>query len=234
MNNEKLTDINKVCRMLGCTSRTLRFYEEKGIINSTKVLFKNRRQYSDEQIKDIKEVLILRSLGLPIAKIKVLKANSQPLVDAISEKKAELIATITEKSKEYNLLNEAFATLQSGGNIFESKENTTIVLDQERLDSVKSLTQRFLNECYDWLYDYFSISLKESLSLIEFKKTIADTLLPLGNFIEIEKITRDKSLNNVYYSYLKYENLGLYIKFVFAKTKINGFWLNYYHLGTKI
>ena len=120
MNNKKLTDINEVCRMLGCTSRTLRFYEEKGIINSTKVMFKNRRQYSDEQIKDIKEVLILRSLGLPIAKIKVLKANNQSLVDAISEKKAELVATITEKSKEYNLLNEAIATLQSGGNIFEN------------------------------------------------------------------------------------------------------------------
>ena len=32
---QKLLDINTVCRMLGTTSRTLRFYEEKGIIQST-------------------------------------------------------------------------------------------------------------------------------------------------------------------------------------------------------
>ncbi|MBQ7760854.1 MAG: MerR family transcriptional regulator [Clostridia bacterium] len=231
MNNEKLTDINEVCRMLGCTSRTLRFYEEKGIIKSTKVLFKNRRQYTNEQINEIKEVLVLRSLGLPIAKIKALKSNNQSLVDAIVEKKAEIIATIRDKSKVYNLLDEAFATLKGGGNIFEHKENTPIISDQRRLDIIESLTKYFLNGFYDWLYDYFSDMLKENLSLSMFKKVVAETLSPIGNFIEIEKITRDESLNNVYYSYLKYEKLGLYIKFVFAKEKLNGIWLNYYHTG---
>lgn len=229
MENEKLTDINEVCMMLGCTSRTLRFYEEKGIIKSTKVLFKNRRQYNDKQIKEIKDVLVLRSLGLPVAKIKELKSNNQSLVDAIAERKSVLIATINAKSKEYNLLCEALVTLQDGGSIFENKEKEPIISDQRRMEIVESLTKSFIGEYYDWCYDYFSDTLKEYLPIATFKKVVSDALAPIGKFVEIEKITRDESLNNVYYSYLKYEKLGLYIKTVFHKEQINGIWLNYYH-----
>ena len=35
MSKEHLYDITEVCGMMGTTSRTLRFYEEKGIIKST-------------------------------------------------------------------------------------------------------------------------------------------------------------------------------------------------------
>ena len=41
--DKQLYDINTVCKMLGVTSRTLRFWEEKGIICSEKVM-SGRRQ----------------------------------------------------------------------------------------------------------------------------------------------------------------------------------------------
>ena len=37
MYQKQMYDITAVCKMLGTTSRTLRFYEEKGIIQSTTV-----------------------------------------------------------------------------------------------------------------------------------------------------------------------------------------------------
>lgn len=37
MYQKSLYDITEVCKMLDTTSRTLRFYEEKGIIQSTTV-----------------------------------------------------------------------------------------------------------------------------------------------------------------------------------------------------
>ena len=45
-----LFDITAVCKMLGITSRTLRFYEEKGIITSTTIGLSSRRQYTEEQV----------------------------------------------------------------------------------------------------------------------------------------------------------------------------------------
>lgn len=74
--DQKLLDINEVCKMLSTTSRTLRFYEQKGIISSTSVPFQPRRQYDAEQIEHIKKVLVLRSLGLPIAKIQKLQQGN--------------------------------------------------------------------------------------------------------------------------------------------------------------
>ncbi|MBO4283567.1 MAG: MerR family transcriptional regulator, partial [Clostridia bacterium] len=37
MCQKQVYDIAEVCKMLGTTSRTLRFYEEKGIVQSTSV-----------------------------------------------------------------------------------------------------------------------------------------------------------------------------------------------------
>jgi hypothetical protein len=52
-------DIEEVCRLLGTTSRTLRYYEEKGIIQSTAVFPGRCRHYTPEQLADIIKTVIL-------------------------------------------------------------------------------------------------------------------------------------------------------------------------------
>ena len=47
MNNEYLYDIADVCQKLNITSRTLRFYEEKGLIQSSRSDDSNRRKYTE-------------------------------------------------------------------------------------------------------------------------------------------------------------------------------------------
>ena len=69
MKGTYLYDITDVCRLLGTTSRTLRFYEQKGIISSTTVGSSARRRYTEEQLVHIKNVLALRTLGLSIKAI---------------------------------------------------------------------------------------------------------------------------------------------------------------------
>lgn len=223
------TDINVLCNMLGCTSRTLRFYEQKGIIQSTTLPFCKRRNYSDEQIQKIREVLVLRSLGLPVAQIKELQKNNRPLIDAISERKAELNALMVSKAKEYHLLCQALLTLESGGSIFEEHPQEIPHRTPKYTFITQEFTNAFLNGHYDWCFSYFTDMLKEYLPLPAFQKVIADTLKPLGSFIEADRIEADPQLSNVFYSCLKYEKIGLTIKLVFHKEKIHGVWLNYYH-----
>ena len=225
---DRLTDINTVCNLLGCTSRTLRFYEQKGIVQSTTSPYNSRRQYSCEQIEKIKEVLVLRSLGLPIAKIRELQANNCPLAGAISARKAELVALIEEKVKEYHLLSEALMTLDDGGDIFAVESVDRSHLSAMQMGVVEQFTDAFLLQRYDWCFSCFSDDMKQQLSASALQKTIADTLQPLGNFLEKDKTVQDRDFHNIYYCYLKYENLGLYIKIVFLQEKIHGVWLNYY------
>ncbi len=103
MKNETLFDISEVCEMLSITSRALRFYEEKGLITSTKI-FSNRRKYSVEQIELIKKILVLRTLGLSVSKIKQIQVGDSNLRQSIIEHKSKILATIVTKSNESNCL----------------------------------------------------------------------------------------------------------------------------------
>ena len=228
--DQKLLDINKVCKMLGTTSRTLRFYEQKGIISSTSVPFQTRRQYDAEQIEHIKKVLVLRSLGLPIAKIQKLQQGNADLSSAIAEHKAQIIASIVSKAKEIRLLDEALSTIEDGGNIFTEKKNDANAPSYDRLAIANTFTDMFLSGDLNGCFSYFTEMLQEYLPLSAFKRVVSDTLQPLGSFVRKRKTEYDKEIHNIIYSYLEYEKLGLYIKFVFYKDKVHGIWLHYYVL----
>lgn len=232
---EKLTDINQVCKMLGTTSRTLRFYESKGIITSTKKTDNKCRQYTTAQIDHIKKVLVLRSLGLSIAKIAELQQGNTSLSDTITLRKAEINASIITKLKEIRLLTDALATIEAGGDIFSDKKPERRSPAYDWLKIADSFTKTFLSGDLDGSFSYFATVLQDYMPLTVFKRITHDTLKPLGNFIRRDKIEFDREFCNIAYSYLEYENLGLYLKLVFHKDKIHGFWFNYYEYeGKKI
>lgn len=228
---EKYTlDINEVCRMLGTTSRTLRYYEQKGIIKSTAVPFQTRRRYDAGQIKHIKNILVLRSLGLSVAKIQQLQKGSRHLTEIIAEHKAELIASIVSKSKEIRLLDEALSTIEKGGDIFAEKTAPPPNPEYDRMMIAEICTDAFISGEMEKCFSYFSDMLRDYMPLTAFCRIAEDTLTPIGGFVCKDRIEQDREYGNVIYSYLKYEKLGLYIKFVFAQDKIHGIWLNYYVL----
>lgn len=84
---KELIPIGEVCKLVGTTSRTLRFYEEQGIISSTNGLQFKQRQYSNEQLAHLKNVFVLRNLGLSIKSIKGLLCENINLSTAILEKR---------------------------------------------------------------------------------------------------------------------------------------------------
>ena len=221
-----LLDINTVCQMLGTTSRTLRFYEEKGIITSTEVPFSSRRHYSEEQVEHIKKVLVLRALGLSVAKIRKLQEGNVELSDAILEHKTELIASIVAKSKELRMLDDALATIEKGGSIYAPADHTPITQSM-RLDIASSFTDLFIKGEYDACFAYFSDMLQEYMPLSAWKRVADDTLKPLGKLLHTKEIQCDNEVKNVVYSRLQYEKLGLCIKMVFHQDKVHGVWLNY-------
>lgn len=227
MKEKLLLDISEVCEILGITSRTLRFYEDKGLISSTRE-FSKRRKYSTEQIELVKKILVLRTLGLNIAKIKEIQAGDSDLRQAIIEHKSQIIATIVSKSKEIRLLDEALDTLEHDGNIYKSYSDEDVFVIENEI--VNIATDNFILGNYDVVFDKFSEKLQAYTPLSSFKRIVADTLTPLGSFLSLENVIRDKIEKHIYYSHLRFEKLGLRIKFVMYEDKIHGFWLSYYEL----
>lgn len=232
MKKDFLYDISYVCKLLNTTSRTLRFYEEKGLIKSTLINGSTRRQYTNDQILHIKNILILRSLGLSIKAIAELQTEKYDLKDAVLSKRAEIYASINSHIKQINLLNEALYLLNSDENIFEHDWKTNSYTEEE-IEITDKCTQAILNNDDDILYSHLSSNLKQYMPKDVYRIVKKDTFAPLGKFISVEKICVDKDYPHKIYSYIKFSKLGLMITFVFQEKSINGLWLGYYSTQDK-
>lgn len=228
MYQKSLYDITEVCKMLGTTSRTLRFYEEKGIIQSTTVGISSRRQYTEEQLSTIKNVFVLRTLGLSIKAIAELHTKESDLKEAVLSKRAEIYASIESRVREINLLNEALSALESGKNIFSEDWQHSSDLNAEEIEIARLCTDAILNGDENILYDYLSPRLVQYMPKDVYCVVRKDTLAPLGNFVSIDKTVADDRFSNKLYCFVRYSKLGLKITYVFHGGKIDGLWLGYY------
>ena len=233
MQKKTLYDITEVCKMLGTTSRTLRFYEEKGIIQSTTVGASSRRQYTEKQISHIRNVLVLRTLGLSVKVIAELQNSGTNLKDAVLSKRAEIYASIDSRIREINLLNEALSALESGKDIFAEDWQLSSAMNAEEKEIARICTDAILSGDTDTLYEYISSRLAEYMPIDVYRVVQKDTFYPLGNFISIDKTVTDDRIPNKLYCFVRFSKLGLKITYVFHNRKINGLWLGYYDLNEK-
>lgn len=228
MEDKHLYDITEVCRMLGTTSRTLRFYEEKKIITSTTVGLSTRRKYTEEQLLQIKNVLVLRSLGLSVKSITELQKEQSDLKNAVLSKRAEIYASIEAHIKEINLLNEAVYALEQGKNIFDGVWQSRSDANFEELEIARLCTDAIISNDDEFLYRHLSSRLLQYMPKDVYSVARRDTLATLGDFLGIDEIAADKKYSNKIFSKVRYSKLGLMITFVFHAGKIDGLWLGYY------
>ena len=233
MYQKQMYDITEVCKMLGTTSRTLRFYEEKGIIQSTTVGTSSRRQYTEEQLSMVKNVLVLRTLGLSVKAIAELQNSGTDLKDAVLSKRAEIYASIDSRIREINLLNEALSALESGKDIFAEDWQLSSAMNAEEKEIARICTDAILSGDTDTLYEYLSSRLAEYMPRDVYLVVRKDTLAPLGDFVSIDKTVADDRFSNKLYSFIRYSKLGLKITYVFHGGKIDGLWLGYSNTNAK-
>lgn len=227
MKNE-LYDISEVCDLLGITSRTLRFYEQKGIIESTTDGFSSRRKYTNFQLNNIRNVLVLRSLGLSIKDILKLQYDDTDLKNTIISKRAEIIASIEKRIREINILNDAISVIEAGENIFDTKLKQEVPMNSDLKRIIDECTEAIVFGKTDKLYEHMSENMLQCLPLKVFEKAREDTLSVLGDFVSFDGVEADSKYPNKIYSFVRYERLGLIITFVLNNNKIDGLWLSYF------
>ncbi len=230
MNGENLHDIGEVCRLLGVTSRTLRFYEERGIIKSEKPPFGTRRQYTDAQIEEIKHVLVLRSLGISAKKIGEIQRGGADLTAAVAERRAEIESSVTAKIKELRLLEEALARLETSGDDSIFKSSPPPETGGEPFPAADKYTRTIVAGDIDSLFGDFSEKLKRYLPVDAARHVIADITAPAGGFVRFRGSTADPELANTFHSYIEYEKLGVRVTYIIIDGVIHGIWFGYYNV----
>ena len=92
--------INEVVKITGLTKKAIRLYEERGLI--TVVRSENGyRDYSENDIKLLEQIKLLRTAGVSIIDIKLLFSGMLSLDDIIEKRKKEIDAESGLNSERY-------------------------------------------------------------------------------------------------------------------------------------
>ena len=106
---EELQKIGEVAKKLGTTPRTLRFYEEEGLVISRRTTG-GTRLYSHEDVARLRIILQLANLGISINNIKTLatarleKATGAEASQAVSVLLEKMLHNVTQKKNLYEAL----------------------------------------------------------------------------------------------------------------------------------
>jgi len=103
-----LIRINEVVDSFGVSSRTLRYYEEVGLLWSIHPEHKTQRYYDAAALERLKQIIVLRKLQIPVKDIvKIFKSESMAaLIQAFVDKLETLDTEITALSKLRKLVDE--------------------------------------------------------------------------------------------------------------------------------
>lgn len=65
----KYYQIGELANLLGLSPRTIRYYEEIGLLNSVKRIERGKRVYTDKDLQRLKFIQRLKHLGLPLSEM---------------------------------------------------------------------------------------------------------------------------------------------------------------------
>lgn len=227
MNNTELTDISKVCEAYNVSSRTLRFYEEEGLIQSTREAGSDRRKYTKEQLFELREVLTLRAIGVTVKEIKSYLAGNASLKEVINLRKAEIEASILKKYEEIKMLSGTLSLLDEGCDILHNDEKPRKASNEELIFLAGNCARCIANNDFEGMYAYLGHRIKEYMPIESFRVIWKDTVEGLGDFEKIGNTFADEEDDSIIYQQMVFEKMIVQLKFVFVEKTVQGLWCNY-------
>jgi len=134
----ELVRINEVVESFGVSSRTLRYYEEVGILWSSHPESKAQRHYDSAALERLKQIIVLRKFQIPVKDIvKIFEnENMTALIQAFVDKLGALDTEITALSKLRLLVDEFLHKMLMNG----IKKISAITLLYEETEKRLALT----------------------------------------------------------------------------------------------
>ncbi|KGE19663.1 effector binding domain-containing protein [Paenibacillus wynnii] len=140
-----LVTISEVSRLFQVTTRTLRYYEQLGLIGSTKKEGYAYRTYDQFSLQRLQQIMILRKLSIPLKQIAVILENEDAVtaVDIFKEKVKDLNSKIESLETIKGILSRLIEGLEKN-HVLEI--NADLLSDETLIESLSSLSQFDLKE----------------------------------------------------------------------------------------
>lgn len=130
----------------GVSIRTIQYYDQKGILNPTKISDGGRCLYTDKELQALRLILLLKSMGLPLATIK----------DVLSEDNSTQVLSLMLTEQEKKLKHEMTMTagqLETLRKVQDSLSDYELI-SQNDLDGIENIMQSKpkLRRFYWWMF----------------------------------------------------------------------------------
>ena len=126
--------VNKLSKLAGISSRTLRFYDEIDLLKPNRVNSSGYRIYGEKEVNKLQQILFYRELGLKLDSIKdIINSSEFNELGALKDHQENLL----EKKKQIDLL------ITNVGKTIKLKEGKIKMNDNEKFEGFKD---KLLNE----------------------------------------------------------------------------------------
>lgn len=134
-----LTTISQLSKQLSISTRTLRYYEQIGLIESVKKDDYAYRVYEDEAVKRLEQILVLRKLRIPLKQIGLIlqSQDSGAIIEAFQRNLAEVDEEITALGTIRDIISGFIDRLNDS---IHQDINLTLLDDTALLEAVDALT----------------------------------------------------------------------------------------------
>ncbi len=143
---ERLFTIGELAKRVGVSVRTLQYYDQANLLNST-YTESHKRVYTRDDILKLQQILFLKSLGFPLHEISniILKSkNSSDLKKVFSQQREILLHQITNLNKMAVTLGQVISETEGGQEI--SVDRLITIMELMKLGNPYAFVVRYLND----------------------------------------------------------------------------------------
>lgn len=120
--------IQELSKLSGVTTRTLRWYDQIGLLKPSRVAESGYRYYGAQEVDRLQDILYYRALGVELARIRECLDN--PAFDRLAALKGHLTALEAERQRLEGLIHSLKITIRA-------EERNEIMSDQEKFEAFK-------------------------------------------------------------------------------------------------
>ncbi|QSX07226.1 effector binding domain-containing protein [Sedimentibacter sp. zth1] len=140
----KLMTISKVSKGFGVSTRTLRYYEQLGILKSQKKEGYAYRTYDEAAVRRLQQIIVLRKLRIPLKQIDLIFQNDNlaHMVDVFQDNISKLDSEITALSSIRSILQKLTLDLSES---IKMRTDFNLLSDKDTMKIVESLSLSKIN-----------------------------------------------------------------------------------------
>ncbi len=177
--------VNKLAKLSGVSARTLRFYDEIGLLKPAYVGDNDYRYYEEEQLLMLQQILFYRELEFPLNEIKrIISSANFDKIEALQSHKCILEQGLDRTKLMINTIDKTISHLRGiekmkDGELYYGFDSEKQTEHEKYLVEKGIVTQKFMDECNakikDWTND------QKRAFITDMEKIMADLIVEMEN-----------------------------------------------------